>query len=256
MYARDQLVTTIMTLFIWAFAGALFGALFTGLYQVLGQIGFTGWQPLVIGAAAAAMTTSAFYSAMPVALLGAMAGVMGSIGYLMVQGQDVDLITIAITAGVGGVLAGLFYVWVVSGGGRPLAETLAGLTAGVVAGGLLALVLTISSAQLGPSVMAAGVVSLVGTVFQLSERWLVPGSARLFPGILSVPVVSGLIGTVVGACVWILGGTTSFMLTHQAQAAADQVTAVIPFGILGGSLGGAITGLVLQTFGLGPRQTV
>jgi predicted lipid-binding transport protein (Tim44 family) len=45
------------------------------------------------------------------------------------------------------------------------------------------------------------------------------------------------------------------MLTHQAQAAADQVAAVIPFGILGGMLGGAITGLVLQTFGLGPRQT-
>lgn len=76
MRSTDTIAVTLTTLLIWGFAGALFGALFTGLHQVLGLIGLSGWQPLVLGAAAAAMTTSAFYSAMPMALLGTMAGIL------------------------------------------------------------------------------------------------------------------------------------------------------------------------------------
>jgi len=71
MFTKDQLTVVVMTLFVWGFAGALFGALFAGLYQVLQMLGLIGWQPLIAAAALAAMTTSAFYSAMPVALVGA-----------------------------------------------------------------------------------------------------------------------------------------------------------------------------------------
>lgn len=248
------MATTVTTLFVWGFAGALFGAIFTGIYQVLVLAGLTGWQPLVIGAAAAAMTTSALYSAMPVALLGAMAGILASIVYLIISGQNVDPLFISATAGLGGVLGGLFYAWMVSGGGRSLVETLTGLVSGLVAGGLLALLLVVTGSELGPAVMAAGVVALVGTFFQISERWLVPRSGRWFPGVISAPVVAGLVGAVVGASVWILAGTTSVMLTHQAQAAADQAMIAIQSGLIGGLIGGAVTGLILQSFGLRPEQ--
>lgn len=174
----------------------------------------------------------------------------------MVTGQNVDLMPISTTAGGGGLLAGFLYVWAAAGSGRPLVETLIGLIAGLVAGILLALPLTLLDTELGPAVLAAGVVALVGTFFQVSERWLVPQAGRWLPipDVLSVPLVAGLVAAVVGASVWIMVGTTSLMLTHQSQAAADEVMNAIPYGLIGGLLGGAITGLLLQTFGFRPEQ--
>jgi hypothetical protein len=249
MRAKDKIASIITTLFIWGLAGALFGALFGGLYEVLGALGFAGWQPLVIAAAAAAMTTSAFYSAMPVALMGAMAGILASIGYLIVSGQRVDLLVIAGTAGAGGILAGIFYAWMVTEGGRPLAETLTGLLAGLLAGGILATLFAALGARAGIFVLSAGVVALVGTFFQVSERWVVGHIARWFPPAFSAPVVAGLIAAVVGASVWIVGGTTSSMLSTNAQDAANQILSAVPPGFLGGMLGGAVTGILLQLLG-------
>ncbi|MCG6898000.1 MAG: spermidine synthase [Thiocapsa sp.] len=249
MPAKENTTTVITTLFIWALAGALFGALFGGLYQILGILGLSGWHPLVIAAAAAATTTSAFYSAMPVALVGAMAGVLASIAYLIVTGQNVELILIAGTAGGVGMVAGLFYAWMVTGGGRPLAETLTGLIAGLTAGGILAVLSALTEAAPSIFVLSAGVVALVGTFFQMSERWLVARSARWFPGALSDPVVAGLVAAVIGAGIWIIGGTTSAAFGSQAQDAADQVLGAVPPGLLGGLLGGAVTGVVLELMG-------
>lgn len=249
MRAKGKIASIITTLFVWGLAGALFGALFAGLYQVLSLIGLFGWLPLVVAAAAAAMTTSAFYSAMPVALTGAMAGMLASIAYLIVSGQQVALLHISGSAGLGGIIAGLFYAWMVTGGGRPLAETLTGLFAGLAAGGLLALPFGLLGAKLGMFVLAAGVVALVGAFFQISERWLVGRSARWFPGVVSAPVVAGLIASVVGASIWIIGGTALSTLGGPAQDAAGQVLSAIPAGFLGGMLGGAVTGLLLQAFG-------
>ncbi len=238
-----------MALLVWGFAGALFGALFAGLYQILGVLGLTGWQPLIAAAAAAAMTTSAFYSAMPVALVGSMAGVLASIGYLIATGQEVDLMMIVGIAGLVGLVAGGFYSWIVTGGSRPLAETLTGLIAGLLAGGSLALVLWLTGQQIGMFVLAAGVVALVGTFFELSERWLVSRSIPWLPGIISAPVVAGLIAAVVGAGIWIVGGTTAAMLDPMSKDAIGQVLRDVPPGLLGGLLGGALTGIVLEMFG-------
>jgi hypothetical protein len=254
MRAKDKIASIITTLFIWGLAGALFGALFGGLYQVLAVLGLTGWKPLVIAAAAAAMTTSAFYSAMPVALAGAMAGVLASIGYLIVSGQSVELLRIAGTAGVGGILAGAFYAWMVTGGGRPLAETFTGVISGLLAGGILAALFATMGIQVSLFVLSAGVVALVGTFFQVSERWLVAHSARWFPAALSAPVVAGLIAAVVGASVWIVGVTTSVMLGSHAQTSANQILSAVPPGFLGGLLGGAVTGVMLQILGFRPEQ--
>ncbi|EXJ13825.1 hypothetical protein [Imhoffiella purpurea] len=249
MLTKDQFATIVMTIFVWGFAGALFGALFAALYQVLGLLGLSGWHPLVIAAAAAAMTTSAFYSAMPVALVGAMAGVLASIGYLIATGQEVELTAIVTVAGAVGIIAGGFYAWVVKGGGRPLAETLTGLIAGLLAGGSLALAFSLTGSQIGMFALAAGVVALVGTFFQISERWLVTVSAGWLPGALSAPVVAGLIASVVGASIWILGGTTSALTDANARDTIHHVVNYIPPGLLGGLLGGVVTGILLELFG-------
>jgi hypothetical protein len=249
MQARAS--TVVMTLFVWGLAGALFGSLFAGLYGVLQVTGLSGWQPLVIGAAAAAMTTSAFYSAMPVALVGAMAGVLASIVYLMVGGaHHIDLLSIVGFAAIAGAVAGGFYAWMVKGGGRPLAETTTGLVSGVVAGGLVWAGLALYGGEPEMLIMAAGVVAVVGSLFKLSERWIVGRLSGHYPQALSAPVVASLIAAVIGASIWIMGGTMTASMDLATRGAVEGVLHQVPQGFLGGMLGGAVTGVILELLGM------
>ncbi|MBK1693865.1 spermidine synthase [Chromatium weissei] len=247
MFTKDQLTTVVMTLFVWGFAGALFGALFAGLYQVLQMLGFIGWQPLIAAAALAAMTTSAFYSAMPVALVGAMAGVLASISYLIVIGQEIELITMITTAGIFGMIAGGFYAWMMTGGSQSLAEALTGLSSGLFAGITLALLLAVTEKHLSMFALAAAVVAVVGSLFQISEQWLVARSMAWLPSKLSAPIVAGLVATVVGASIGIMDGATA--LNTNAQDMLGMVLHEVPHGLWGGLCGGAFAGLVLELLG-------
>jgi len=250
MTAKDKAAAALLTLFVWGLAGALFGGLFAGIHQVLVVMGLAGWQPLIIGAAAAAMTTSAFYSAMPVALVGAMAGVLASLGYLMAAGHQVRLLMIAGFAAVAGLVAGGLYSWMAKGGGRPLAETLTGLLAGLAAGGILWGGLAVYGEEVGMFARAAAVVALVGSLFKLSEHFVVSAFSGRCPRTFSAPVVAGLIASVVGASVWIMGGMTAVTLDPTTKGAIGQVLHQVPYGFLGGMLGGAVTGAVLELFGM------
>ncbi len=249
MLTKDRFTAIVMTLVVWGLAGGVFGALFAGLQQVLFAMGLTGWQPLVLAATAAAMTTSALYSAMPVALTGAMAGVLASIGALILLGPNVRLPEIAGIAALAGVAGGSFYAWMAESGGEPLVETLAGLGSGLIAGTTLAVVATLTSHQIGTFVLAAGVVALVGTLFQISQRWLITAGSGWLHGGLSAAVVAGLTASLVAASIWILGGTTTFTLDGTTADALGQIRHEIPEGFLGGMLGGAVTGVILELLG-------
>jgi len=249
MLSRDRLTAIVMTLFVWSLAGALFGGLFVGLYEVLQVLGLSGWQPVVLGAVAAAMTTAAFYSAMPVALVGATAGVVASIGYLIAAEQVIDLSAITAISGLAGLVAGSFFTWMVRRTARPLAETLTGMLAGLGAGIILTLVLMLYPYPIGSFVMAAGVVALVGALFQLNEHWIVQTCHGWLPDGIAAPLVAGLIAAVIGASVWIMGGSTAAALDLETKIAIDHVLREVPSGFIGGMLGGAVTGLVLELFG-------
>ncbi len=249
MQIKDRVTAIVTTLFVWSLAGALFGGLFIGLYEVLRVLGLMAWQPVVVAAVAAAMTTAAFYSAMPVALVGAAAGVVSCVGYLVVAGPRLDLAVMAGAAAVMGLVAGTFFTWMVHGGSRPLAETLTGLLAGLGAGVILSLVLVLTPVPLGPFVMAAGIVALVGSLFQLNEHWIIRTCHGWLPGAIAAPLVAALIAAVVAACIWMVGGTTTAALDIETRGAIDRVLTQVPAGFIGGLLGGAVTGVVLELLG-------
>jgi hypothetical protein len=249
MMSRDRFTAIVLTLVVWGLSGGVFGALFAGVYQILSDLGLSGWQPPVVAATAAAVTTTALYSAMPVALMGAMAGVLASIGALILVGHDLGLTVMAGAGGVAGVVAGSFYAWIAQSSGRPFAETLTGLLAGLIAGGTLATVVALTGHQVGTLVLAAGVVALVGSLFQVSERWMVSHGAALLPGGLAAALVAGVVATLVAASIWLLGGGTAFSFGGGAQDILGQVRQEIGPGFLGGLLGGAITGLTLELLG-------
>jgi fructose-specific phosphotransferase system IIC component len=57
-----------------------------------------------------------------------------------------------------------------------------------------------------------------------------------------------MVAAVVGASMWMVAGTTA-MLDLETKNAVDQVLAEVPAGFLGGLLGGAVTGIVLELLG-------
>lgn len=239
----------VLALIVWGLAGALFGGLFAGLHQLLEVFDLAGWQLIVAAATIAAMTTATFYGAMPVALVGAMAGVLASIGYLMLAGRHIDLPTIALVATLAGFVAGGFYAWTIRGDARTLAGTLTGLIAGAVAGGLLGLAMTLYARPIGMFVLAAGVVALVGALYEITEQRIGRFCASIIPVTLGAPVVAALIASVIGACIWLMAGATSGTLDAMARDLIERVSVEIPPGAIGGMIGGAVTGVVLELMG-------
>ena len=247
---KNKVAAISITAVVWALAGGLFGAIFIGLHQVLLSLGLQGWQPLVVGGAIAAMTTSAFYGSMPVALIGAMAGILGSIGTLMVGGQPVVLPVIAGVCALTGIVVGLFHSWLMPGTARPLGVILTGLFAGGTAGAVVAWGLDVVGQPVRPFVIAAGVVALVGSLFQLTRPHILRGCFTWLPRGLGAPAVAGVIAAVVGAAVGVMTGIGG---SEPGQSFADgiqQIFAAMPMGFLGGMVGGAITGAFLEMVGV------
>ena len=54
---------------------------------------------------------------------------------------------------------------------------------------------------------------------------------------------------VVGASMWMVAGTTTAALDLETKSAVDRVLAEVPAGFIGGMLGGAVTGLLLELLG-------
>ncbi len=186
----------IMTFLVWSLAGALFGGLFAALYGLLLLSELSPWLAVLLGTLIAAVTTTAFYSSMPLALAGSMAGVLGSVGSLMAEGTGVDLTLITGVAGAVGLVTGSLYAWLSQAGERPLAESLAGLVCGLVAGGLLALILALIGPILAMVAMAALIVAVVGGLFQITEKYLVSHIVRWCPHMVSAPVVAAVVAAV------------------------------------------------------------
>jgi hypothetical protein len=69
------------------------------------------------------------------------------------------------------------------------------------------------------------------------------------PDSLAAPWVAGLVASVVAAAVWLMAGMTTPTLFGGERTVIDQVLGHIPDGALGGMLGGAVTGLILELLG-------
>lgn len=246
MPIKDRFAAVAMTLLVWGLAGALFGALFAGAYALLLVLGLPSWLAVIAATTISAITTSAFYSAMPVALFGAMAGVLASIGYLIAADLAIKLGMIMTIAGSAGVIAGSLYAWTIQRSNLPLLQTLNGLVAGLFIGGLLALSFVLTGWKVNILIVAAITVVGVGVVFEITKRWMVSHLERWLTDFFAAPAVAGLTAAVVGASIWFIGGS---LLNPDVESAIAQMTRDIPAGLLGGLLGGLFAALALEILG-------
>ncbi len=102
--------------------------------------------------------------------------------------------------------------------------------------------------QPGTFILAALVGVLVGTLFEIAERWLSGRGRQLLSVDLAAALVAGLIASMVAAGIWLLGGSM-LALDGTSHDLLGQVHRELPSGFLGGLLGGAGTALVLELLG-------
>ncbi len=229
------------------FAGAIFGALFIALYQILTLLTLK-WQTLIIASLAAAMTTVA----LQLDAGGDGRATSGVIAFDRLPDPQRPAHRAArhrrCRRHPRCRQRAVLYLDDPPHG-TPLAETLTGLLSGLVAGVILSVVLHFYPGNLSAFVMAAGIVALVGSLFQLNEHWIVQVCSGWLPAGLAAPMVSALIAAVVAASIWMMSGTTAAAMDLATKAVIDGVVSDVPEGFLGGMLGGAITGLVLELLG-------
>jgi hypothetical protein len=122
--------------------------------------------------------------------------------------------------------------------------------AGSIAGALMVWGLGLFGQPVGPFIIAAGIVALVGGLFQLTRPHILRGCFTWLPEGLGPPVVAGVIAAVVGAAVGIMSGAGA---SGPGQSVVDNIQsmfATMPTGFLGGMVGGAITGAILELVGV------
>jgi hypothetical protein len=249
MITKDRLTAVMLTFLEWGLAGGLCGGLFAGLRPVMVVFGFQPLPALLAASAVAAMATAAFYSAMPVALIGTMAGVLASIGALILAGPELGLGIITGVAALAGFAAGSFFAWMATGAERPLARTLAGLLGGLIAGVALDVLALQTGYPTETFAVAAGVVALVGTLYEVSARWLLRRGQEVVPRSLAAAIVAALIASMVAAGIWLLGGTPTVAFDGSSHDLLGQVRRELAPGFFGGLVGGVCIGLVLELLG-------
>ena len=235
---------------IWAFSGALFGGFFAGMLNFLLIVDISPWLALILASALSGMIISAFFGSMLVALGGTLTGILTAISYqILFAGYEQPLLLLGIAL-VLGFIAGSFFTKREIRDSQPLAQAGAGLMAGLVSGPVLFLIVSSLSLLGNHWVVTAIAVSLVGLcyVYLIKHRLAILGSSLALE--IGGPLVCGLIAVAVASVFWIIG-ESYLTVPELGQISRYQgVLDAAPLGLLGGIVGGAFGGAMLEILGI------
>jgi hypothetical protein len=91
---------------------------------------------------------------------------------------------------------------------------------------------------------------LVGGLFELTRPHIVRGCFTWLHQGLGTPVVAGVIAAVVGAAVGIMSEIGGIGLGQSFAEGVQNIVDAMGMGFLGGMLGGAVTGAILELIGV------
>lgn len=247
----DRVVASVSTLLIWACAGALFGTLSAGLYVLFLILGLPGWLAWSTATTASVATTAAICLTLQAALVGAVAGVLASIGYLMASGQTpASYVLILVGAGLG-IAAGGCYTWATRYVSHSLSHSASGLLAGLGASAALMVLLATLGAQISMPVLTFGGAVCAGIAFSRLDPWLLRHLGRRLPEYLSATLVAGLVATLVATGIWFVTTVTDGLVAAGSSIGVGPLLGHIRPGIVGGLLGGCVVGIAV---GLAPEK--
>ena len=232
-------------------AASSFGGLF---FSIVG-LGFVGhllqatdspWLLAPTGAVAGAVVIS-FFSAMRVAVVGAVVGSLASLVYVIASPTPPSPWSILAVCGGLGLLAGVPASRLVERRRGAVLLVGSGLFMGMAAGAAVgALIFAVPVLDKQTFVITFLMALLFITLIQPFVARFGSRFKRLLPHWLGIALVAGIIAAVVGAGMWMLAVTRSFGVDPELKAAVKAMLAVVPPAGLGGLLGGAVAGAVLE----------
>jgi len=235
---------------IWSLVGLIYAPLFTalkiGLYAF--GLGAAGYMP---AAALAGAVGAAFYGARQVALVATGIGLGVASLLVAFAPQSLDSLSIAGIATLVGVGLGLLVRFPDRCSRGVPGKALAGLTAGLVCGSLLALAEATLAFTLPVAAVVAFLVSVNGILYVVSVRWWVELTVRHAKSAycnLIESIVIGILAACAATALWLVAGPLLGLLGASELQLSSALHREIPLAIMGGLLGGAVGGALLEAF--------
>jgi len=237
---------------VWGLIGLIYAPLFLGLTAIFERLG-AGPGAYAAAAALAGAAGAALYGSHELALVGT--GIGAIVGVLLLT-SAADLLSFTQAAAVAAALAALVGLLVSFPGQctrRVPGKVLAGLTTGAACGALLAATLPLGPRPFSPFVMLALLVSVNGALYVTSVRWWTDRISRLRIAarpcrLIEALVLAALAGLAAGG-VWLMAGPLLGDESGLVGAVAATIYDALPYAALGGILGGAVAGALLEAFG-------
>jgi len=236
---------------IWGMIGLIYAPLFLALQ--------TGFQGLGLGqgasipaAALAGAIGAAFYGARQVALAGAVVGLLVASGLFFALPPPIPLWQVVLGAAVVGAALGGVVRFPDRCSHNLPGKALAGLVTGAGCGGLLSLAQGLYPAGFNVAGALAFLVAVNGVLYVASVRWWV-GLVGLRRGqacnLVEALVISVLAAAAAGS-LWVVSGPLIGIVAEPFLDAIEVLLRQIPVALLGGVIGGALAGALLQAFEL------
>jgi hypothetical protein len=235
---------------VWALAGSVFGALFSALSEIARIAHTNPWLGTTLSAGLAGAVTAAFFGAMPVALIGALLGVLLGISALILPLADTEPALLGAAALLVGLIAGSLIPRSAVLRSRPLGQALSGLLAGVITGLLVTGVQALGTATMDTSLTAGVGVAGVGLLYVLFSRSVVRRCKDRISQNIGSPLVAALVACTVSLALWLLGTMAGVAPDSPLLAQLQQVISVVPTGLMGGAIAGAVGGALLEMLGI------
>jgi hypothetical protein len=232
---------------MWAVMGTLYAVLFLGLLEALAFVASSPWG-LLIAAVAAGTITASFYGALPLAMVGTMAGVVSTMGYLLAFPGPVDPLRIVAVSGTVGGICGAVIAFPLDLTRGTAAKTLAGLASGLAAGLLVLPLAWILQDELPIGIVTGLLVAVTGILYVIALGWLLTRLRHQIPrGIVEMALPAGF-AMMVGLSMWTIGGSVTGAVDPELRQVARMILEQVPEAGLGGALGGALSGALLEVF--------
>lgn len=237
---------------IWGLVGAIYAGLFVIFQESLIAAGYADYAPLIAAPLAGAIG-AAFYGAMQVAILGTLAGILATFGYVVSMAEESAFLGVLAAAGLAGMVIGSGFgnlqLFLVRGA---LCKAMAGMIGGLAASAAVwGLVL-----GLGPRLplwLETGLlVPITGSVYVALVTHIEPRLVGKVPVPIMGGLVAGSLASVIGTTFWAVGGAATGSVDPVVIQAMETALTRLPQAILGGALGGILAGAVLAGLGRMP----
>ena len=229
---------------IWSFIGVLYGMLFVLVYSL--SIHFApGFYPIFLAGTLSGCVAALIYSSMSLAAIVAPFASVVSIGTVISQGQTINLGVVMMVTAVVGAITGAIYGMKAKGSRVYRAD--AKTVAGILSGGTVSIVFALFY-EVYPEFPLSFAIALMCLLTGSLYVVFVPGCVKYLDNLLP-PVGDGALagsGTAVfvGLVLFIMVTGVTPESAGDLAPVADQVRDFMPAAILGGLMGGGLSGFM------------